>query len=179
MRSFLPCAVALLGAALFLAPGAGAQGARPAERVLRTWVDPVKLGDGRTVNWHHTVTYDAVTGETIRTTRLDDGTVVTRVPVRPIRPTLEEIAEARALILAHPEIAALTAPVPSPLVEGGFVILRNDGGPCGEGSRCLQFEVANPAYTGRDALIRYVLVDLRAGRVLDADFQPALEGNRF
>jgi hypothetical protein len=167
------------------APGARAQapvaagGAGPTERVLRAWVAPVKLAGGAMVNWHHTVTYDAATGETVRTTRLADGTLVGRVAHRPLRPTPEEIEEARALILAHPEVAALTARAGSPVVDGGFILQREAGHPCGPGSRCLQFDVLDLDDPHRPARLRYVVVDLRAGRVLDADFQPARDGNRF
>jgi len=174
--------LAALGFAALAAPAARAQSAAapgPDARVLRAWSDPVKLDDGTTVVWHHAVTFDPATGETVRTTRLDDGTVVARVPHRPLRPTADEIAEAHALILAHPEVAALARAAGAPVVDGGFLLVQPPGQPCGPGTRCVQFDVLELADPQHPARLRYVVVDLRAGRVVDADFQPARDGNRF
>ena len=59
-------------------------------------------------------------------------------------------------------------------VDGGFPLVREAGHPCGPGGRCLQYDVwAGPG--GSPERVRYVVVDLRAGRVLPLD--PDAGGN--
>ncbi len=175
-----------LALALAAAPAALAQELAPAPglpagvRVLHEVTDEVKLDDGTSAMWHFRTTYDPATGITEQVVTDESGRVVRRdgglggLP----RPSEQEIAAAEALIRADPELAALIAAAPSPEVSGGFILMREEGHPCGPGSRCLQFDVMNVDEAARRVeRLRYVVVDLREGRLLSRDFDPAAEGN--
>jgi hypothetical protein len=149
-------------------------------RVLHDLVDDVKLDDGTTARWRFLTTYDPATGiteqvvtdEAGRTIRTESGLGGLDTPVD------GEIAAAEAIIRADPEIAAIMAGVAEPHVTGGFILHREAGHPCGPGSRCLQFDVISiDREARRNTRLRYVIVDLREGRILDRDFDPATEGN--
>ena len=174
----------LAGLALLLGPGlaapARAQGEAAGPRVLHDLVDEVKLPDGATAWWRFTTTYDPATGETVRTVTDAAGAVVERTVTTAsvVSPTLEELAEAEALVRADPEVAALLARARLPVVGGGFPLVREAGHPCGPGARCLQFDVIDRGAGGEPGTrLRYVVVDLRTGRVVDADLDAATEGN--
>jgi hypothetical protein len=165
------------------APAALAQSAADAPagvRVLHDLVDEVKLDDGTTARWRFRTTYDPETGITEHVVTDESGRVVRResgsggLNV----PSPEEIAQAEAIIRADPEIAALIAKASDPRVSGGFILQREAGHPCGPGSRCLQFDVLNVNHEERrNTRIRFVVVDMREGRMLFRDFDPAGEGN--
>lgn len=182
-----PCRrAALLLTALLLALSAPAR-AQPSAvtatdpRVLFDFTDRVKDDDGTYVVLRTTLIYDPVAGEYVQTTTYADGRVRSRDVrlVYPIGPTPEEDAAARALIAAHPELAALRRAAAHPvLVDGGFALVREQGHGCGPGSRCLQydvFEVVPGEPFGRR--LRYVVVDLRRMALFSTDFDVVTEGN--
>jgi hypothetical protein len=160
-------------------PGAYAQNAANVN-VLRDYVDEVKLADGTSAQWRIVVTYDPASGETVRTVTDEAGRVIERDATRNTlaRPSAEEIARGEALVRADPEVAALIAGAQQAVVQGGFILLREEGHPCAPGSRCLQFDVAEVFESERRVeRLRYVVVDLRTDRVVSNDFNPATEGN--
>ena len=192
----MPAARFLLPAlvAAWLAPAAGAQTAVQPEtasaseraalreavrapRVLFAVSDSVKGDDGVRRRIDTVVTYDPVAGEYAHELREADGRVLSRA-VRATSvagPTADEARWARAEIAAHPEIARLVAAARGAVVvDGGFPLVREAGHPCGPGGRCATYDVFEVSDGGRRRL-RYVVVDLRAGRVLDADADP--QGN--
>ena len=169
-RTLLP---ALLAAAL-AAPTAFAQQAS-GDQVIRSWIDEVKLDDGSVTTWTVTLTYNATTGEYARTAVDASGAVVDRLvtPYPIAAPNEAEIERARALILADPELRALYEAATNPVLSGGFVLSREDGHPCGPGSRCLQFDLYDVNDAAREVnRIRFVIVDARDFSVVDADFDP-------
>jgi hypothetical protein len=177
-RGLLALALVLLAAAA--AAPAGAQGAAAAERTIRSWVDDVKLDDGTTARWTFAVTYDAATGQYARTARDASGAVVLReaLPASLISPNEEEVETARQIILDDPELAALYEGARAPQLSGGFVLLREEGHPCGPGSRCLQFDLYDVDHAARRVTrLRYVVVDLRTGTLVSRDFDPSANGN--
>jgi hypothetical protein len=167
-----------LALGIIAAPGAFAQNAANVH-VLRDYVDEVKLPDGTAAQWRFVVTYDPVSGETVRTVTDESGREVERTATTQTlaRPSEEEMDRAEALVRADPEVAALIAAARQPVVHGGFVLLREDG-PCGPGSRCLQFDVADVHEAERRVeRLRYVVVDLRNDSIVSNDFDPATDGN--
>ena len=160
-------------------PGARAQNAANVQ-VVRDYVDDVKLADGTSAQWRIVITYDPTSGETARTVTDESGRVIERTATRTTlqRPSQDEVARAEAIIRADPEVAALIADATQPVVQGGFVLLREEGHPCGPGSRCVQFDVADVHEAERRVeRLRYVVVDLRTDRIVSNDFDPATEGN--
>jgi hypothetical protein len=170
-------ALVLCSAVLVTAPAADAQ---DDARVIRSWVDDVKLDDGTTARWTVTLSYDAATGQYTRVVTDASGVVVEREvsDVSIAAPNDDEIARARALILADPELRALHDQAPNPTISGGFVLLREEGHPCGPGSRCLQFDIYNTDHQARRVdRIRYVVVDLRTNTIVSRNFDPSRNGN--
>jgi len=174
---------AALAALAFLAIGTAPVGlAQNAANVhvLRDYVDDVKLADGTSAQWRIVVTYDPASGETVRTVADESGRVIERTATTEslARPSEEEIARAEALVRADTEVAELIAAARQPVVQGGFILLREEGHPCGPGSRCLQFDVADVDEAARRVeRLRYVIVDLRTDSVVSNDFDPATQGN--
>jgi hypothetical protein len=100
------------------------------------------------------------------------------LPASLIAPSPDELARARAIILADPELRALHDGASNPTLEGGFVLLREAGHACGPGSRCLQFDLYDVDYAARRVTrLRYVVVDLRSGALISRDFDPSANGN--
>lgn len=167
-----------LGVLLLAAPALQAQDAN--ERVIRSWSDEVKLESGSTDTYLFTDTFNTITGEYTRTVTNLRGEIIEQT-VREgslQRPNDEEVRLAREAILAHPEIAPLVADAANPTLSGGFVLLREEGHPCGPGSRCLQFDLYDVNDAAREVnRIRYLIVDARDFSVIDTDFNPATEGN--
>jgi hypothetical protein len=151
-----------------------------APRVIHDASTEVKGPDGAPAVYRYTTIYDPVSGEYIRTVT-DEATKevlrreVTRQSVT--APSKEEDAFARAFIEADPEIAALIAGAEYPVkVSGGFVLMQDEGLPCGPGTRCLQYDVLEMLPDRRTATrIRYVIVDVRTGRFVTRNFDPALQ----
>ena len=176
----VPIAAFLSLALLFGAlPAANAQNAN-GERVLRSWVDDVKLDDGSQALWTFTVTFNTDTGEYARTITDEDGTLIERTvqTTSLIGPTDEEIEMARAVIFADPDLSELYERAANPELSGGFVLQREAGHPCGPGSRCLQFDMFDVDTAARRVnRIRYVVVDVRYGTLVSKDFDPSADGN--
>ena len=161
-------------------PAAVARLSANAPRVLFAVSDSVKGNDGRRVRIVRTVTYHPAAGEYVDETVAADGRVLARrvEPTSVAAPTPTEWAAARALVAAHPEVAAQIGAEAAPVqIEGGFPLVREAGHPCGPGGRCVLVDVfATPP--GADARrLRYVIVDLRALRVLDPDADPDADTN--
>lgn len=170
-------ALTLVAAFAVAAPLADAQ---DAQRVIRSWVDDVKLDDGTTARWTIAITYDAASGEYARTVTDASGALIERTTLPPgiVAPSEEEIERAKAIILADPELRALYDQAGSPEISGGFVLLREEGHPCGPGSRCLQFDLFDVDHQARRVeRIRYVVVDLRTGALVSRNFDPSANGN--
>lgn len=157
---------------------------RTAPRVLSDVTDTVKDDDGSRVVLRTVLTYDPARGEYVQTvSRVGAaGETLRSRDVRtayPLGPTADEDAAAQALVALDPGVATLIARAPNPVrIHGGFPLVREAGHACGPGSRCLQYEVVELAPGepfGRR--LRFVAVDLRTVRVVDADLDPAAEGN--
>ena len=149
-------------------------------RVLRTWVDDVKLDDGTTARWTFTITYDAEAGLYTRTVRDDAGAILEEsiTPHSLASPTDEEMQQAQAIILANPTLRELYDGAKRPILEGGFELVREAGHACGPGSRCLQFDLYDVDDDARRVdRLRYVVVDLRTGELVSADFDAARNSN--
>ena len=173
----LLAALALIAAA----PCAAAQDARlsaSAPRVLFAVSDSVKVGGARQ-RVVTTLTYNPAAGTYVHTMEGADGRVLSRSVQRisVAAPTETERAVAESLVAGHPEIAPLVVRAEGTvLVEGGFPLVREAGHPCGPGGRCVTYDVIDVTPDARRRL-RYVVVDLRAVRVLDADADAALDSN--
>lgn len=180
-----PLAVAALAVCALAPSGASAQAAvtlsRTAPRVLSDITDAVKDDDGAQTTLRTVLTYDPGPGEYVYTVTEADGRVRSREVrgLAPFGPTPEEDAAARTLVALDADVAPILSRALHPVrIQGGFALVREAGHACGPGSRCVQYEVAElvPGEPfGRR--LRYVVVDLRAVRVLSADFDPAAEGN--
>src|SRR5690606_26626417 len=108
------------------------------------------------------------------------GALVERTVLPPslMSPNEDEIAQARALILNDAELSALYEAAAEPTLSGGFVLLREEGHPCGPGSRCLQFDMYDVDHAARNVeRIRYVVVDLRTNTIVSRNFDPSANGN--
>jgi hypothetical protein len=170
--------IALVIAIGSAAPAALAQNAANVT-VVRDYIDEVKLDDGTTAQWRVVIVYDPASGETIRTVTDETGRTIERTASigTLLRPSEEEVARGEAMVRADPEVAALIASAQNPVVQGGFILVREDG-PCAPGSRCLQYDVAEVLEAERRVeRLRYVVVDLRTDRVVSNDFDPATQGN--
>lgn len=155
-------ALALL-AALALAPALRAQAAAPAFEglhLVRAWTDDVKLGDGTEEDRRFEVLFDYASGRALQRVYGPTGALLEeRVLPQPVPASMAELAAARALVLALPEVAALRTQGAE--VDGGFVYAPANG-PCGPGARCLQYDVMT---ADRRTSLRYAIVDLREGHV--------------
>ena len=169
-------------AVLLAAPPALAQGARlsaTAPRVLFAVADSVKLDDGGRALVRTTVTYDPAAGEYVHLAETGAGRVLSRrVAASTVAgPTAGEDAEAQALVAAHPALARVVAGAEHPVtVRGGFPLAR-EGGACGPGSRCLSYDVVEHPPGEPVRRLRYVVVDLGALRVVEADADPVANSN--
>lgn len=175
----------LLAAALMVASALGpaqAQDARLGEghRVLFSVTDSVKGDDGAMIQATTRLVYEPDAGQYLHTITDGNGRVLTRA-VRTTSvagPTELESRVARQLIEEHPEIAALIRDARGPVsIEGGFPLVREEGHPCGPGGRCVTLDVWEAPPTGERERLRYVIVDLRAVRVLEADASPQGDSN--
>lgn len=153
---------------------------RTQPRVLFAVSDSVKTDDGRYARLTTTLRFDPLAGEYVQSVVDASGRVLSRDVRRAsvAGPTAGEAAESEALIVGHPEIAALLDAAEHPVrIEGGFPLVHEDG-PCGPGSRCLSYDVIEVAPGDRPPRrLRYVVVDLRTLRVADADADPVDDGN--
>ncbi|WP_457653083.1 hypothetical protein [Rhodocaloribacter sp.] len=162
-RSLYPAFIVAL-AALWSVPGAWAQGNT---RVLKSWSEPVKV-DGQELVYRVEIVFDYDAGEARQYVYDASGALLSQEAVTKLpRPTGEELAEAYALVLADAELGALFRENDA-VLDGGFV-LREDSGPCGPGTRCLQIEILAPE---RTRSLRFVAVDLVSRRILHRNLYP-------
>ncbi|MDX1439022.1 MAG: hypothetical protein R3284_03875 [Rubricoccaceae bacterium] len=150
------------------------------ERVLRTWQTDVKLQSGDIDRWTFTIAYDPVEGLYTRTAVDTSGRVVDSIASEfsMAAPTEGEIEYARQLILTDRELQPLIDSAARPFVEGGFELVRRDNPSCSAGSRCLQFDLMDAVVPGEHIKrIRYIIVDMRTGQILDRDVNPVTEAN--
>ncbi len=149
-------------------------------RVLFAVTDSLKGNDGVRIAATTTLTYEPSTGAYVHTVVDGDGRVLTR-SVRSTSvagPTPSESQAARFVIEDDPEIAALIAKAEGPVsIEGGFPLVREEGHPCGPGGRCVTLDVWQTLEDGHRERLRYVIVDLRDVRILDADAHPEADSN--
>ena len=167
--------LALLAAPIALAQNSTAD-ERERTRILRTWSEPVKLGNGDRGTYHHEVIFDYETGVTRQVVRDDAGALVADFPIQQIRPTPEEFDEAVEILMAEQDFQAIRAARPFE-ADGGFILVQDEGQACGPGSRCLQIDLLDA--TDRTQRVRYVVVDLVSQTVAYPNFNPARDGNRF
>jgi len=125
------------------------------------------------------MTYDPVSGEYVHEVADGAGALLRRrvlaSSTAALTPT--EAAVAERLIAANPEIAPLIAAAEGRVViSGGFSLLREAGHPCGPGGRCATYDVFEVIGPVRRRL-RYVVFDLRAVRVFDADADSDADSN--
>ena len=171
---------AVLVATLAAGPASAQAGLSPsASRTLFAATDSVKGDDGARIEATATLTYDPVSGDYVHTVA-HGGRVLTR-SVRATSvagPTPDEGRAARELVAAHPAVAALIAGARGRVtIDGGFPLVREAGHPCGPGGRCLSLDVWQTSPDGERGRLRYVVVDLRAVRVLEADAEPQADSN--
>ena len=179
-----------LAALLFAALPAQAQEAERVDaltaRSLGETVERVKTNDGGTAERRSTLVYDPVAGAYVTTTFDGSGLVLDRTVRRSamVGPSPAEERTAQSLIRSDAELAALISASLAPVtISGGFPLVREDGHACGPGSRCLMYDVfavAPPDRRGarsRATRLRFVVVDLRAVRLLSNDFDAARDGN--
>lgn len=128
-------------------------------RVIRSWPEPVTV-NGNTALGRVEIAFDYDEGVAIERIIAADGTVVSTIVRRKgegaPRPTPEEIAEAKDLVLADEELARIIDQAGAQL-EGGFILNERAGKPCEPGTRCLQIQVIT---ADRMGFIRWVVVDL-------------------
>ncbi len=149
-----------------------------AQYVIRSSTADVKLDDGTAARWTTTITYDAASGEYVRTVTDASGTLIKQEVTEQALygPSDAEVEQAKALILGDAELRALYDRADNPTLAGGFVLAREAGHACGPGSRCLMFDMYD--VDGRSAeRIRFVVVDVGTNQIVSRDFDPARNGN--
>lgn len=150
-------------------------------RVLFSATDRVKGNGGEMVTRATILTYDPIAGQYVETVRDGSGAVVSRksTATAMVGPTPEEAAFALQHIKHDSVLRSLIGEARHEVViEGGFPLVREPGHPCGPGSRCLQYDVMELVPGKRGARrIRYVIIDLRDGSIVDRDANPDTEGN--
>jgi hypothetical protein len=158
--SLLICAGALLCASTAFPQNSGSEVTRTSRpvRLLRSWGETLKASGGREFQRRVDLVIDYSRGIASEISYTPDGRVYKTREIRqnlPV-PSVEEIAEAKQLLLSDPGIAKIVARF-SAVLEGGFVVEEANGLPCGPGSRCLQIQILSP---DRSGLIRWTVVDL-------------------
>ncbi len=151
-----------------------------ATRVLFSVTDSVKTDGGRRERVTRTLTYDPASGQYADRTTGADGRLLSESlrATSGAGPTPAEAEAARRLVASHPEIAPLIEAAAGTVhIDGGFPLVREAGHPCGPGGRCVLFDVFETSEAAPARRLRYVVVDLRALRVLDADADPSGDGN--
>ena len=140
-----------------------------APRVLFTVSDSVKTEDGGRSRLVTTMTYDPVSGEYVHEVADGAGALLRR---RVLASSTAALTPTEAAV-AERLIAAAEGRV---VISGGFSLLREAGHPCGPGGRCATYDVFEVIGPVRRRL-RYVVFDLRAVRVFDADADSDADSN--
>lgn len=153
-----------------IAPGIANAGAtvKHGTMDLGTWTDTVKTDHGKEARRYH-AEYEWDTGLTHESAYTLDGRLVSERRYRAApAPQPEEIAEARAIVLADPEVADILSRQPTFELAGGFAIEQTAAeGPCTERTRCLQMLL----FDGPN-VVRHMLVDMHTGSILERDYVP-------
>jgi hypothetical protein len=159
-----------------LAPAAAASAAegvtrtsRPV-RLLRSWEETVKASSGREFARRVDVVFDYGKGLARENFYTLDGKLYGHrgLGAGNPAPSAEEIQEAFDIVRADPEFARIFQRF-KVVFEGGFVLLEDEGAPCGPGSRCLRVFLLS---SDRAGTIRQVVVDLVKQDVAYNDFIP-------
>ena len=149
-------------------------------RTLFAVTDSVKGDDGARIAATTTLVYEPSAGRYVHTVTDGDGRVLTRAvrSTSVVGPTPAEMRASREAIASHPEIAALIEDARGEVtIDGGFPLVREQGHACGPGGRCVTLDVWQTLEDGDRQRIRYVVVDLREIRVLEADADPQADSN--
>jgi len=135
---------------------------------LGEWTDAVKTDHGKEARRYHAV-YDWDTGLTHEYAYALDGRLVSERSYRGAPPASPaEVDEAKAIVLADPEVAAILRRQPEVSLQGGFSIEQTAAeGPCTERTRCVQMLL----FDGNN-VVRHMLVDLRTSSILERDYIP-------
>ena len=135
---------------------------------LGEWTDAVKTNHGKEARRYHAV-YEWDTGLTHEYAYTLDGKLVGERSYRAApTPNPDEVEEAKAIVLADPEVTAILRRQPEVSLQGGFPIAQTAAeGPCTERTRCLQMLL----FDGNN-VVRHMLVDLRTGSILERDYIP-------
>lgn len=146
-------------------------------RVIRSWPEPVTV-NGNTALGRVEILFDYDEGVAIERVIAADGKVVSSTVRRKgegaPRPTPEEIAEAKDLVLADEELARIIDQAGAEL-DGGFILNEGAGKPCGPGTRCIQVQVLTADRLG---FIRWVVVDLTKQSFAYRTYMPSAGGER-
>jgi hypothetical protein len=177
MKHRSPCLLAGLALLFFAVPALPAQtvisrDSRPV-RLLRTWYDSVKTRGGE-IQRRVDVVYDYHQAAAFERSYTLDGRLIwsRRIRVNPPQPTPEEIAEAKDIVRADPELSRVMTRFSAEL-DGGFLAEEKRGGACGPGTRCVLVQVVAPNHAG---LLRWTAVDLVRQRIAYPNFAPSEKG---
>ncbi|HKD19545.1 MAG TPA: hypothetical protein VKG23_16955 [Thermoanaerobaculia bacterium] len=163
-------ALALCPAVPLLAQGAGVTTTSRPVRLIRTWEESVKRGDGVDEPRRVEVLFDYRSGVGYQVFYAPDGTQTGRLTlgIGHPSPSRAEIDEAFETVRADPEFAKIFQRF-KVVFEGGFLLTEGASRPCGPGSRCLRVFLLS---SDRAGTIRQVVVDLVKQRVVYDDFAP-------
>jgi len=142
-------------------------------RLLRTWYDDIKTRSGD-LQRRVEIVYDYPRAAAFERAYTLDGRLIwnRRIRVNPPQPSPEEIAEAKEIVRADPELSRVMTRFSAEL-EGGFLAEEKRGRACGPGTRCVLVQVVAPRHAG---LIRWTAVDLVQQRVAYSTFVPSERG---
>jgi len=142
-------------------------------RLLRTWYDDIKTRRGD-LQRRVEIVYDYPRATAYERAYTLDGRMLwsRRIRVNPPQPTPEEIAEAKDIVRADPELSRVMTRFSAEL-EGGFLAEEKRGRACGPGTRCVLVQVVAPHHAG---LIRWTAVDLVQQRIAYSTFVPSERG---
>jgi len=142
-------------------------------RLLRSWYDSIKTRRGE-IQRRVDVVYDYGQAAAFERASTLDGRLMwsRRIRVNPPQPSPEEIAEAKEIVRANPELQKVMARFNAEL-EGGFLTEEKAGMACGPGTRCVLIQLVAPRHAG---LIRWTAVDLVKQRIAYLTFVPSDHG---
>jgi len=143
--------------------------APPRTRVLRSWDDTIKR-DGRDVARHVNIVFDYRAGEAWEHAFDQSGRPLSsrRLTSNLPRPTLEEIAEAIAIVRADPVVGRVVQRT-NARPEGGFLLEEEGSRACGVRTRCIQLLLMAEGSMG---LLRRTVVDLVRRGVVYQSYVP-------
>lgn len=127
-------------------------------RLLRNYVDFVKLPGGGEESRRIKIYFDYDRGIARQTTENAAGTVLEEkiISGTEVRPTAQEFAEAVAIVRADRILGGMLTRV-NAVPDGGFLLEEPEGRVCGPRSRCLHVMWLSPDRVGT---VRWTVVDL-------------------